>query len=205
MIAQTLTKNVQDGITPDSALEMLKAGNKRFVDGTPAQRDLHEQVSITASGQYPYAIVQGCIDSRVPLETVFDAGVGDIFGSRVAGNVVNVDQIGGMEYACNAAGSKLIVILGHTACGAVTGAVKGLQMGNLSGLLGKIRPAVVSMGPIDEVSPTVVNNVVEANVRRSVVRIREESQILSDLEAKGQIKIVGAMYDVASGKVTFLD
>ncbi len=203
--SQTFTSEVQATITPDSAIAMLKAGNARFVEGSAAQRDLHEQVRVTSTGQHPFAVIQGCIDSRVPIETVFDLGIGDVFTSRVAGNVINVDQLGGMEYGCKAAGSKLVVIMGHTNCGAVGGAVAGIQLGNLSGLLGKIRPAMKGLGIIDQATPELVNKVVELNVRRSVERVRDESAVLQELERAGDIRIVGAIYDIATGKVRFLD
>ena len=203
--APTLTREVQATITPEIALTMLQEGNQRFINGTPAKRDIHAQIRSTAEGQYPFAVVQGCIDSRAPLETIFDTGVGDIFVSRVAGNVINTDQLGGMEYACKVAGSRLVVVMGHTRCGAVSGAINGVELGNLSGLLGRIRPAVRSIGPFTTVTPEVVEKVVEANVRRSVQRIRDESAVLNDLEDDGAILIVGAVYDIETGKVRFLD
>lgn len=201
---RTMTAATQSDMTADQALQILVDGNKRFVEGTPSQRDLHEQVRITSKGQYPLAVVQGCIDSRVPLETVFDCGVGDIFGSRVAGNVFNEDQIAGMEYACCVAGSRLVMVLGHTRCGAVTSALKGVELGNITALLAKIGPARESLGAYDEVTPELVDRAVEAQVRDGVGRIRAESPLLADLEKDGKIRIVGAVYDVATGHVKLL-
>ena len=203
--APTYNADLQASVTPDQAIQLLKDGNRRFLDNTPAHRDLHAQVATTSSGQYPFAIVQGCIDSRVPVETVFDAGVGDIFVTRIAGNAINGDQMGGMEYACKVTGSKVVVIMGHTRCGAVTGALSGVELGNLTGLLEAIKPSAEAVGPYEAVTPELVDQVVEANVRRSVARIRAESPVLNDLEQSGAIKIVGAVYHVTSGEVVFLD
>ena len=207
MIAQTLTKNVQDGITPDSALEMLKAGNKRFVDGTPAQRDLHEQVSTTAGGQYPYAAVLSCIDSRAPVEHIFDAASGDLFVARVAGNVASPDLIASLEYATKYAGSKAILVLGHTRCGAVKGAWAGLEDGHLTGLLGRIQPAVAATKAEvgEEDSLTNLDRCSTVNVKETMAALRKESAILAGLEAEGKIAIVGGVYDVATGEVAWVD
>lgn len=194
------TKDSQVGMTPHGALEELKAGNMRFVSGQKLIRDCMKEVKDTAGGQYPFAAILGCIDSRAAAEQVFDQGVGDLFNARVAGNIVNEDVLGSLEYACNVAGAKLVLVLGHTACGAVTAATKGIELGNITALLSKIMPVVDSFD--GEVS---VDRVAERNVEHSIERIREESPILGEMEREGSILIKGAMYDVATGKVHFLD
>jgi len=202
---ETLTKEIQDKITPSLALGMLEAGNQRFLEKKQANRDLNDQVAVTGGGQYPFAVVLSCIDSRVPVEHVFDLGIGDVFSARVAGNVVNEDVLGSIEYACKVAGSKLLVVMGHTKCGAVTSACKGVELGNITALLSKIKPAVEAIdNPSGEVSAEFIETVNEKNIEMSIERIRQESAILSELEADGSIKIVGAVYDVTSGKVKFL-
>jgi len=184
---------------------MLREGNARFVGGTPAQRDYSAQVSATAGGQYPFAVVLGCIDSRVPVETVFDQGIGDIFSARVAGNIVNGDLLGSMEFACNLAGSKAVVVLGHTACGAVKGAIAGAELGNLTGLVRKIEPAVAAVeGERDTDNAAYVDQVAEVNVRQVLDQIRADSPVLAGMESDGSIALVGAMYDVSTGQVRFL-
>lgn len=206
--AQTQTAESQAAITPSAALEMLKDGNRRFVDGEPASRDYHDQVEITSHGQHPFAMILGCIDSRVPPEVIFDQGIGDVFTGRVAGNVVDTDQLGSMEFACKLAGARLIVVLGHTRCGAVAGALKGAELGNLSSLLGKIghaRKVVVGDEGVENITNQLITEVAEANVRRTVDRIRTESLVLSEMERKEEILILGAMYEVETGKVRFLD
>lgn len=204
-MAPTQTAESQEALTPQAALDMLRDGNRRFVNGTPASRDLMEQVKATAAGQYPFAVVLGCIDSRVPVETVFDQGIGDIFAARVAGNVANEDLLGSMEFACGLAGSKVVVVLGHTSCGAVMGAIGNAELGNLTGLLGKIEPAVQSVnGTRDVEDAAYVDRVAEANVRHVLEDVRTRSPVLAQMEAAGDILIVGAMYDVGSGAVRFL-
>lgn len=204
-MAPTQTAESQEALTPQAALDMLRDGNRRFVNGTPASRDLMEQVKATAAGQYPFAVVLGCIDSRVPVETVFDQGIGDIFAARVAGNVANEDLLGSMEFACGLAGSKVVVVLGHTSCGAVMGAISNAELGNLTGLLGKIEPAVQSVnGTRDVEDAAYVDRVAEANVRHVLEDVRTRSPVLAQMEAAGDILIVGAMYDVGSGAVRFL-
>lgn len=195
----------QAELTPEAALTELRQGNARFVAGTPMERDLLQQVRATADGQYPFAVVLGCIDSRVPVETVFDQGVGDVFAARVAGNVVNDDILGSMEFACNLAGSKAVVVLGHTSCGAVKGAISDARLGNLTGLVQKIEPAVQAVdGERDASNAEYVDAVAETNVRQVLDQIRADSPVLAGMEADGSIALVGAMYDVASGEVRFL-
>lgn len=199
---ETLTKEIQNNITPSGALKRLKEGNKRYVNNSMNVRDLTEQVKITSSGQAPFAVVLGCIDSRAPLELVFDQGVGDIFGARVAGNIVNEDILGSMEYSCKVAGSKLVVVMGHTKCGAVTAACQGVELGNITPLLDKIKPAVKAIG--GEMTPQNIETVAIKNVGLTIERIRKESDILNDMEKNGEIMIVGASYSVETGEVTFL-
>jgi carbonic anhydrase len=198
----TITKEMQEGISPDQAIEMLKEGNQRFLNKNQISRDLNSQVKETSGGQNPYAVVLSCIDSRVPVELAFDQGIGDIFSARVAGNIINEDILGSMEYACGVAGSKAILVLGHTKCGAVTSACQGVELGNITALLSKVKPAISEvenrMGTIE------VEEVTKSNVHQSIKEIREKSTMLKDLESEGKIKIVGAVYHVEDGKVTFL-
>ncbi|PCE62906.1 carbonic anhydrase family protein [Sediminicola luteus] len=207
----TQTKETQAGMTPSSALNMLKEGNQRFVDNKQGSRALLEQVAQTSTGQYPFATVLSCIDSRVPAEMVFDQGIGDIFSARVAGNIVNGDLLGSMEFACKLAGTKLIVVLGHTACGAVKGACDHAELGNLTGLLNKIQPAVNAVSspedPAERTSKNLdfVNTVAEKNVELTMADIRNQSPVLKEMEDNGEIAIIGAMYDIASGGVTFYE
>lgn len=204
------TKETQAALNPAAAIALLKEGNERFVANKKADRDLLEQVKQTTSGQYPFATVLSCIDSRVSAELVFDQGVGDIFSARVAGNIVNEDILGSMEFACKLAGTKVIVVLGHTSCGAVKGACDDAKMGNLTILLHKIKPAVRAITePSDESlrnskNATFVNQVAEKNVHLTIEDIRSLSPVLKDMEDNGEIAIVGAMYDIADGKVHFL-
>jgi len=205
------TKETQAAISPNAAIEILKEGNKRFVASNMADRDLLEQVNDTASGQYPFATILSCIDSRVSAELIFDQGVGDIFSARVAGNIVNEDLLGSIEFACKLAGTKIVVVLGHTACGAVKGACDDAKMGNLTILLDKIKPAVNAVAePSDpdmrnSKNIDFVNEVVLKNVHLTVENTRRMSPVLKEMEDNGEIKIVGAMYDIANGEVTFLD
>ena len=197
-----LTKEIQDSISPNKAVEMLKEGNQRFLGKNVQDRDLHIQVQNTSDGQFPYAVVLSCIDSRVPVELVFDQGVGDIFSARVAGNIINEDILGSIEYACGVAGSKAILVLGHTKCGAVTSACKGVELGNITALLSKVKPAIANVQERD--GEVEVEEVTKANVHQSIKEIREKSSILADLETEGKIKIVGAVYHVEDGRVTYL-
>jgi carbonic anhydrase len=194
------TKEIQKRTSPAEALEQLKAGNKRFVEGKSLSRDYGREISETAEGQFPFAAILGCIDSRASAEQLFDQGIGDLFNARVAGNIVNEDVLGSLEYACHVAGARLILVLGHTACGAVTAATQGVELGNITSLLSKIAPVVESFS---EAVP--VDKVAERNVLHGMERIRNESKILKEMEQAGEILIQGAMYDVATGKVRFLE
>ena len=201
----TQTSASQAALTPQSAVAMLREGNARFVAGTPAARDLAAQVRATSAGQYPFAFVLGCIDSRVPTELVFDQGIGDIFTARVAGNVVNRDLLGSMEFSCRLAGSKAVVVLGHTSCGAVLGAIDAAELGNLTGLVQKIEPAVTAVdGARDSENTQYVDAVAETNVRMVLNQIRSNSPVLAEMESAGEIALVGAMYDVSTGEVRWL-
>ena len=195
----------QAAVTPDAALTLLSDGNARFVAGTPARRDYGDQIRATAAAQYPFAVVLGCIDSRVPIETVFDQGIGDIFSARIAGNIVNTELLGSMEFACRLAGSKLVVVLGHTSCGAVKGAISSARLGNLTQLVQKIEPAVEAIeGERDVDNADFVDGAAEENVRMVIAEIRRDSSVLATMEEEGEIRIVGAMYDVSTGVVRFI-
>jgi len=205
----TQTAETQAALTPTAALALLEDGNRRFVEGRMYKRDLEEQVKQTASGQFPHSIVLACIDSRVPPEVVFDQGLGDIFSPRIAGNFVNTDILGSMEFAAGVAGSKAIVVLGHTECGAVKGACDGVEVGNLTHTLSHIAPAIYAVddirGPRTSKNAAFVDAVAHKNVELTVANVLERSTMLADLVDKGDLIVVGAMYDVATGKVTFLD
>lgn len=206
----TQTKETQAALNPNTAWELLKEGNKRFVEQNMADRNLLTQVAETTTGQYPFATILSCIDSRVSAELIFDQGVGDIFSARVAGNIVNEDILGSMEFACKLAGTKIIVVLGHTSCGAVKGACDDAKMGNLTELLSKIRPAVAAVSePADENQRTsknldFVNTVAEKNVKMTIDNIRKQSPVLKEMEDNGEILVVGGMYDISNGKVHYL-
>lgn len=203
------TKESQAKITPKEALEILKEGNKRFISGLGIKRNLLEQVTETKDGQWPVAAILSCIDSRAPASIVFDQGIGHIFSTRIAGNIVNEDILGSIEYACKVAKSKLIVVLGHSKCGAVTSACKKVEMGNITPLLSKIKPAietVKSSNPdLSEESGEFVEIVAHKNVEVSINQILEKSSIIKALVDSGEVGIVGAYYDVNTGKVTFLE
>ena len=204
------TKAYQDAISPAKALGLLKEGNQRFTTKQQVERDLNLQVEQTSTGQFPFATVLSCIDSRVPAELVFDQGIGDIFSVRIAGNFVNADILGSMEFASKLAGTKLILVLGHTACGAVKGACDHAELGNLTGMLENIAPAVDAIieptSAAERTSANIdfVNAVGTKNVKMTIDRIREESPVLAEMEQAGEIQIVGGMYDIATGKVNFL-
>jgi len=203
---KTQTKNIQDNQTPKDALKILKDGNNRFVQDQNASRNLLEQVKETSNGQFPFAAVLSCIDSRVPVEHIFDLGVGDIFSARVAGNIINDDILGSLEYSCKVAGSKILVVLGHTKCGAVTAACKNVELGNITTLLSKIKPAVDKVKSNNEdLNDSAIEEVSLLNIQLSIDRIREESPILAEMEKNNEIEIVGALYHVANGKVDFFE
>jgi carbonic anhydrase len=201
------TKDTQDQLTPRMALEILKGGNSRFVNNLKQQRNLLEQVNDTRDGQWPFATILSCIDSRTSAELIFDQGLGDIFSVRIAGNIVNTDILGSMEFACKLAGSKLIVVLGHTKCGAIKGACDHVEMGNLTELLSKIHPAIYQEKETQKdrssANYTFVENVAEINVKRSVKSIIERSFILEQMVENGTIGVVGAMYNIETGVVDF--
>lgn len=195
--------------TPDEEMAALKEGNRRFVKNEQLGHDYRYQIDVTKEGQKPYAVVLSCLDSRVPVEIVFDQGIGEVFVARVAGNIENNDILGSMEYGTAAIGAKLIVVMGHTKCGAVKGACNNIKLGNLTQLLKRIEPAVVkvksSTPNFDPNNYDHINHVSEENVKLTVGRIRKGSKVLRDLEAQNKIRLVGAMYDVSTGEVRFLD
>lgn len=205
------TRETQATMTPEKALRYLKEGNQRFQNNLKANRNLLEQVNDTSEGQFPFATILSCIDSRVSAELVFDQGLGDIFSIRIAGNFVNEDILGSMEFACKLAGTKLLVVLGHTSCGAVKGACDHARLGNLTALINKIEPAVEAVKePTDESlrnskNLEFVDKVAEKNVHLTIGDIRKNSPVLTEMETKGEIKVVGAMYDVSNGEVIFYD
>ncbi len=201
---KTQTKEMQGSLSPSDAFNMLVEGNERFQNNLKAQRNLQEQVQQTSTGQFPFAVVLSCIDSRAPAELVFDQGIGDIFSARVAGNVVNEDMLGSMEFACKVAGAKVIVVMGHSKCGAVTSACKHVELGNITAMLGKVMPAVEALGVEGEMNEEQIEKVAHLNVELSIERIRNESEILAEMEKNGEIKIVGSMYDISNGVVTFM-
>ena len=198
------TAESQAALTPASALEKLKKGNARFVEKNMRSRDWMAKVSATAGGQYPFAAILACMDSRAPIELIFDQGIGDVFGIRIAGNIVNDDVLGSMEYATKVVGSKLILVLGHTSCGAVKGSIDDAKLGNLTQLLEKIRPAVSASGSGSSKDDAYVNKVAQANVSQAMKEIREKSPTIKEQLDAGTVGLVGAIYDVSTGKVTFL-
>lgn len=206
---KTHSKETQEKLTPRMALEILKEGNNRFINNLKAQRNLLEQVNDTRAGQWPFATILSCIDSRTSAELIFDQGLGDIFSVRIAGNIVNTDIIGSMEFACKLAGSKLIVVLGHSNCGAVKGACDHVEMGNLTELLSKLQPAVYQEKATKDnrssKNTEFVENVATINVKRSAEQIIERSYILEQMLENGEIGVVGAMYNVETGIVEFSD
>lgn len=207
--AFTQTKESQSEINGRMAKQMLMEGNARFVSQGFLNRDFQSQVQMTSTGQYPFAAIVSCIDSRIPTEIVFDQGIGDIFNARVAGNFVNEDILGSLEFACKLAGSKLVVVMGHTSCGAVKGACDDAKLGNLTQMLGKIKPAVEQTGTAEgearnSSNLNFVNRVAEANVELTIEAIRKQSPVLKEMEENGEIEITGAMYDVKTGSVNFL-
>jgi len=205
------TKETQATMTPQKSLDFLKEGNVRFQNNLKANRNLLEQVNDTSEGQFPFATILSCIDSRVSAELVFDQGLGDVFSIRIAGNFVNSDILGSMEFGCKLAGTKLVVVLGHTACGAIKGACDDAKLGNLTGMLDKIKPAVKAViEPQDtnlrnSSNSEFVNNVSAKNVELTIDNIVTNSSVLAEMHNNGEIKIIGAMYDINTGKVLFYD
>ena len=203
------TKETQAQMTPDSSLQELINGNHRFTQKNVIDRDLMQQVKETSTGQYPHSTILSCIDSRVSSELIFDQGIGDIFSARIAGNFINEDILGSMEFACKLAGTKLLVVLGHTACGAVKGACDHARLGNLTALIKKIEPAVAAViNPKDEAlrnsgNIDFVNEVAKKNVLMTLDNIRVNSEVLAEMEQKGEIKIIGGMYNINTGIVDF--
>jgi carbonic anhydrase len=202
------TKESQAAMTPAAALEELRAGNARFVAGQSKVRNLPAKVRATAAGQYPFGVIVSCLDSRTPVELVFDQGIGDLFNARVAGNVLNDDILGSLEFACKVSGSKLILVLGHSNCGAIKGAVDNVELGNLTGLLHKIKPAVAKVPedvqPRTSKNAAFVQKVAESNVHLVMQQIREQSPILREMLDHGQIALAGGMYDLETGQVHFI-
>jgi carbonic anhydrase len=203
-----LTKEQRDKLTPAEVIEQMKAGNERFRTGKPRHRDLMREARATAKGQYPAAIVFSCVDSRAPAELILDYGIGDIFSGRVAGNVADEDILGSMEFACKVTGSKVVLVMGHTACGAIKGAIDDVKLGNLTALLAKIRPAVEATqysGERTAKNYAFVDAVARKNVSLTIAKIREQSPVLRELESSGSIKIAGSMYNLETGGVDFLE
>lgn len=201
------TQDRQAALTPQGVVDELMAGNARFVSGNMVNCDLNAQVIQTAKGQYPIAAVVGCIDSRVPPEMVFDQHIGDIFSARIAGNFVNTDILGSLEFACRVAGAKAIVVLGHTECGAVKGAIDQVELGNLTAMLQRIEPAVQAVGPIANRTASdkeLVQRVADANVTLTVAEILAQSEVLAGMVAAGELVIVGAMHDIATGQISLI-
>ena len=201
------TKEAQNSISPKKAIEILKQGNERFINNNLLKRDLLQHVKASSNGQYPLAVVLSCIDSRVPTEIIFDQGISNIFNARVAGNIINEDILGSMEYACKVAGSKAIVVLGHTKCGAIISACKRVKLGNITELLSKIDPSVnkvIGQGNTTD-NEEKIHQITVENIKLAMEDIVKKSSILKELAESGEIKIVGAIYDVHTGKVDFLD
>jgi carbonic anhydrase len=204
--ADALTRAQRDKMTPEQIIELMKRGNERFRMGERKARNYLKEQRASASGQYPAAVLLSCIDSRAPAEVIMDLGIGDIFNCRIAGNVENNDILGSMEFACKVAGAKVVLVLGHTACGAVKGAIDNAELGNLTGLLARIKPAVQATSYTGERSAKnypFVDAVARKNVELTVAGIRRDSAVLAELEAKGTIKIIGAMYNLQTGAVEF--
>src|SRR6476646_7472585 len=205
--AAALSKAQRDKLTPDDIIAMMRKGNERFRRGEESPHNYLEQQEVSAKGQYPAAVILSCIDSRAPAETIMDLGIGDCFNARVAGNIANEDILGSMEFACKVAGAKVVLVMGHTACGAIKGAIDNAELGNLTGLLGKIRPAVEATHYTGERSAknyAFVDAVARTNVSLTIANIREKSPVLRELESSGSIKIAGSMYNLETGAVEFL-
>jgi len=206
---KTLTKEIQNAITPNMALDLLKEGNKRFVNNLKINRNLLQQANDTSDGQHPFAVILSCIDSRTSAELIFDQGLGDVFSVRIAGNIVNDDILGSMEFGCKVAGAKIILVLGHTKCGAIKGACDNVSLGNLTGLIAKIKPAVDQEVETKEKrnssNSTFVENVAELNVSLSVKNILLKSSIIAEMVKNDEITIVGGVHDISTGEVKFFE
>lgn len=208
LVEEVMTKEKQMTLTPDEVIKNLKEGNKRYISNELTTRDHSKQIRKTTKGQFPEAVVLSCIDSRVPVEDIFDKGIGDLFVARVAGNFENVDILGSLEYSCKVAGSKLVMVLGHEHCGAVKAAVDGVELGNITPMLEKIKPAIASIeyeGDKTSKNKEFVHMVCQSNVKNTIEQIRAKSPILKEMENNGEIKIVGAVYDLDNGEVEFLE
>lgn len=208
LVEKVLTAEEQARLNPDKVIGLLRDGNERFINNDLTARDHSAQVRKSTNAQYPKAIVLSCVDSRVPVEDVFDRGIGDVFVARVAGNFINEDILGSMEFACKVSGSKLVLIMGHEHCGAVKAAIDDVKLGNITLMLTKIKPAVAMTeyaGERDSKNPEFVHLVCESNVQNSITQVRERSPILKEMEENGEIKILGAVYDMDTGKVSFLE
>jgi carbonic anhydrase len=209
LIEKVLSAEEQKKLSPDDVLQSLKEGNQRFVGGTLTLRDHSKQIRAAVNGQFPKAIILSCIDSRVPVEDVFDKGIGDLFVARVAGNIVNEDILGSMEFSCKLAGAKVVLVIGHEYCGAIKGAIDDVKLGNLSALLNKIKPAIEHCdhfhGEKTSKNAEFVDLVIRENVKVTVNAIRSQSTVLREMETNGEIKIVGSYYDMDTGLVTFFD
>ncbi|MBX3721299.1 MAG: hypothetical protein KF713_05610 [Turneriella sp.] len=205
---RTLTKEIQQSLTPAAALDVLMRGNQRFVQNLKTNRNLLAQVNETSDGQHPFAVILSCMDSRTSVELIFDQGLGDIFSIRIAGNVLNDDIIGSIEFATKLVGTKIVLVLGHTRCGAITGACNNVELGKLTGLLHKIRPAiereVATKSDRTGGNPEFVQNVVELNVKLAMEDLQKQSSIVNQMAASGEIQVVGGVYDIESGLVSIL-
>ncbi len=206
---KTLTKEMQNAITPKMALDLLKDGNKRFVNNLKVNRNLLQQANDTSDGQHPFAVILSCIDSRTSAELIFDQGLGDVFSIRIAGNIVNEDILGSMEFGCKVAGAKIIIVLGHTKCGAVKGACDDVSLGNLTALISKIKPAVQQESVTNELRNSnngeFVENVSVLNVRQSVNNVLLNSAIIAEMVKNDEIMILGGMHNIGTGEVVFFD
>jgi carbonic anhydrase len=209
LVERVLTLEEQAKLTPDEVLRLLKAGNQRFVGGTLTSRNHSAMVRQAATGQFPKAMILSCVDSRIPVEDVFDRGIGDIFVARVAGNFENTDILGSMEFACKVSGAKLVLVLGHEHCGAVMAAIDGAELGNITPMLENIKPAVAALSSYEGVktskNPDFVHKVTEKNIRLTIADIRKRSPILKQMEDAGDIKIVGGLYNMDTAEIDFLD
>lgn len=209
-VSEVMTEAAQAALTPDQVLQQLKEGNQRFVEGRLTPRDYNAQAAATAAGQYPKAAILGCVDSRVPPEIVFDQGIGDLFVGRVAGNFENEDLLGSLEFATAVAGTPLIVVLGHTSCGAIKGAVAGVELGNLTAMLDNFDEVLAqvreiqAMGTVDPEEAALIEAAIEENVRRTMADILESSEVISGLVESGELGVVGGVYDLATGQVTWM-